>query len=152
MRMIHTIATLTIALVVAATAQANTLGAKQDTRRIADEFMKKIQTGDFDAAFGGIKIFFPIPEDEFNNLVTQTKNQFQMVKNRFGTTIGYELFKEESIKDLMVKYTYIMKFEKHIIRWMFIFYKPTQGWLLNWFHWDDKIDALFNEPLENNKK
>ena len=107
---------------------------------------------DFDAAFGGIKIFFPIPEDEFNNLVTQTKNQFQMVKNRFETTIGYELFKKESIKDLMVKYTYIMKFEKHIIRWMFIFYKPTQGWLLNWFHWDDKIDALFNEPLENNKK
>lgn len=42
-----------------------------------------------------------------------------------------------------MKTTYIGKFERHIVRWVFTFYRPKDQWMVNAITWDDDIDALF---------
>ena len=129
----------------AATAFAATgLESKEKVRELCEECMVKIYTGNLQGAFDLIKPIFPVPETEFDTLQMQTVKQLGMVGQRFGNAVGYEFIRTQVIKDTFVKHIYIEKFENHAIRWIFIFYKPKDKWLLNNFGWDDTIEALFD--------
>jgi hypothetical protein len=66
-----------------------------------------------------------------------------MVANRFGNIIGTDFIKDD-IKDYVIRKIYVIRFEKHMIRVLFTFYKNDKSWILNGFKWDDKIDELFD--------
>ena len=119
------------------------LNTKADTKKICDKFMQKIVVGKIEAAFSIIEPYFPIPESEFSSIIIQTIKQLGMSEQRFGNPIGYEFIEGEEISEILIKYTYLEKFDRHAICWMFIFYKPQEKWLVNHFVWDDNIQALF---------
>jgi hypothetical protein len=125
-------------------AEERGLESKTKVREICEECMVKIYAGNIKGAFELIKPIFPVPESEFDMLQLQTVKQLSMVGQRFGNALGYEFIKEDEIKDAFVRYIYIEKFENHAIRWIFIFYKPKEKWLLNNFGWDDTIEVLFD--------
>jgi hypothetical protein len=125
-------------------AEESFLNTRDDTKKLCEAFVQSVIAGKTDDAFKSIKPYMPVPENEFGMLHLQTVKQLGMVEPRFGAAVGYEFVKEEAMHDSVVMYTYIQKFERHIIRWMFIFYKPKDKWLLNAFTWDDKIHELFD--------
>jgi hypothetical protein len=86
-----------------------------------------------------------IPVSELAALQVSTSKQLDLVKSRFGNILDYKLIKQDEIEGLAIKYTYIIKYEKHIIRWIFIFYKPKDKWYLDSLNWDDKLIELFNK-------
>lgn len=67
-----------------------------------------------------------------------------MIANRFGDIIGVDFVGTKTAGSSFIQYTYIAKFEKHAIRYVCIFYRPKDYWLVNSVYWDDKIQLLFD--------
>ncbi len=98
---------------------------------------------DFDSGYGLLKPYWPIPVVEIDNVINQTKIQWPIVQQRFGKPIGSEFVKEEKAGASFVRLTYLQKFEKHAVRWLFVFYKPKEEWLINTVTFDDQVGRLF---------
>lgn len=126
-----------------AQAAAPSLASEAETKNLADQFMSKIHGGTIPEAFDILKPFIPIPDTEFQNLQAKTSEKLEFIKPQFGKSLGAELFEEKRVKDFMIRYTYIQKFEHHVLRWFFVFYRPQDKWILNVFYWDDKAQDLF---------
>ncbi len=124
-------------------AQLKYLGGREECLRVCDEFMKMFAAGKIEKGFELLKPYSVIPEKEFTDAVNQSVNQLGLIGNRIGKIVGYELIREETVKDTLVKYTYIAKYEKHVIRCIFMFYRPGEKWIFNRFNFDDNVDELF---------
>jgi len=121
------------------------LKTEEETRKYADSIVAKAGEGETKEAFELTKKHWPLSPDEIDNLAYQTESQLKMAKARFGDMIGHEFIMEEKIGKSFVRYQYIVKFEKHAVRWMLIFYKPKDEWVLNMVSWDDQIQLLFGK-------
>lgn len=118
---------------------------QEETKDFCNRFLTFMVEEDVEKAFDVVEDEWPFSITEIQNLESSTMKQLDSVKGRYGNILGYELIKEELTKDTFLKYTYVMKYEKHIIRWKFIFYKPEDIWVLNSFNFDDSINKLFQE-------
>ena len=84
-----------------------------------------------------------MPAAELDNLAYQTRSQLNMVSSRFGKSIGIDYIRTQKAGQSFLKHTYIVKYEKHALRYMCIFYKPNDSWLVNSVVWDDETSSLF---------
>jgi hypothetical protein len=75
----------------------------------------------------------------------QSEKEQAVVKERFGQPVGIKLAKEEEAAGIGLRVTYVIQYEKNLIRWQFIFYKAKDRWLLYSFKWDNAIEALFEK-------
>lgn len=66
-----------------------------------------------------------------------------MLAQRFGKTIGFEFIREERAGENLIHIVQICRYEKHMTRWNFYFYRGASGWVLNTFNFDDHIKAVF---------
>ena len=123
--------------------QAATLDSQDAARKLTDEVMIKITSGDLDGGFFLVKPHMIVPESEYNVMLEKAKLQLPMIQGRFGKSLGVELIKEKTVGKSLLQIVQVQKFEKHILRWKFTFYKPGGKWLLNSFTFDDNILSLF---------
>jgi hypothetical protein len=130
---------------VTTTVQAATLDSKEAARKLTDQVMAKVVSGDFQGGLILMKPYLIIPESEFNVMLEQAKLQLPAIQGRFGKTVGSEFISEKMVGKSLLQIVQIQKFEKHIMRWRFIFYNPGGKWVLNTFNFDDKIHSLFEE-------
>ena len=122
---------------------AEGLNTKEEAKRLCDKFMKHIVMREIEKAFDVIEPYFPIPETELYTMEMQSIKQLSMAERRFGQPIGYEFVKETSVGDTLIKIIYMEKFENTPVGWMFIFYKPKDKWVLNFFTWNDNTEVFF---------
>jgi hypothetical protein len=120
------------------------VGAQQEHIALCEKFLQKIVNNQIKEAFDFIKPHSQIPESEVDKLALQTLKQLELVKPRFGNILGFEFLKEEIIKQTFARYTFFIKYQKTVVRWIFLFYKPQDTWGINAISWDDKIQALFS--------
>jgi len=126
-------------------ASAATLESKDAAKKLTDQIMAKVASGDIEGGFLLMKPYLIIPESEFNVMVEQTKLQLPAIQGRFGKILGAEFIIEKAVGKSLLKIVQIQKFEKHIMRWNFIFYSPNGKWVLNTFNFDDQIHSMFDE-------
>lgn len=122
---------------------AETLPSAQAARELSDKVMSRVASGDLE---GGLRLMKPygiVPEAEMEAAIGQAKLQAPMYVQRFGKIIGREFIREEKIGESLLRITHLQKFEKHVMRWTFIFYEGGSGWVLNTFYFDDNIRAIF---------
>lgn len=119
------------------------LSSREETKRLSDDFMKKISDGQIGPAFESIRPYFPLPDNEFAVTLDKTVKQLATISVQYGRPAGYELVKEEMVGTSLVKYTYLQKFEKNALRWSLLFYGPGNRWQINNLNWDSKIRKLF---------
>jgi hypothetical protein len=124
-------------------ANAAELKSKDDIRNFTQSVMAQVAKGKMQEGLKLMKPYLIIPESEFNVMAEQLKMQEPAMKQRFGNTIGVEFVKEEEVGNSLLRIIYIQKFEKHIMRWRFYFYKPRDSWVLNTFFSDDKLQLMF---------
>jgi len=137
--------TAIVILLMASAASAATLESKDAARKLTDQIMNKVASGDTEGGLLLMKPYVIIPESEFNVMVEQTKLQLPVMQGRFGKIVGSEFIKEKAVGKSLLQIVQIQKFEKHIMRWNFTFYNPNGKWILNTFNFDDKIQAVFEE-------
>lgn len=124
-------------------AQAAQLDSIDAAKSLAKNVMTLVSEGKSPKGLELFKPYLIIPEAEFDVMLNSLRMQQPMIDQRFGNTIGIELVGEEVVGKSFLKITYAQKFERHVMRWVFFFYKPKTGWVLNTFKTDDKIQLLF---------
>ncbi len=122
---------------------ADTLPSKIEAKELAKNVMTEIGKGNMEAGVKLTKPYLVVPEHEFMALIDQMKMQQPMISQRFGKTISVEIAAIEEVGESLMLVLYLQKFDKHVLRWKFYFYKPRNEWVLNTFTFDDKIDAMF---------
>ena len=122
---------------------ADTLKDKDAAKALANAVMDQVGRTQTAEALGMLKPYLVIPSSEFEVMIEQMKLQMPMIEQRFGRTLGVELVGTEEVGESLMLITYIQKFEKHVMRWKFYFYKPNKEWVLNTFFTDDKIQTIF---------
>ncbi|MBN4058254.1 hypothetical protein JYT55_00715 [Mariprofundus ferrooxydans] len=115
----------------------------KDTNRVCQKAAAIFGTGDAKVSFETLKPYWPLPKEEIDNLAYQTESQLKMVSSRFGKILGSDFVSTRRAGNSFVRHTYIIKFEKHAVRYMCTFYKPKNIWLVNEIVWDDQIRQLF---------
>jgi len=114
-----------------------------EARQLSDRVMSKLASGELEQ---GLRLMLPyliIPSAEFEAMLGQAKLQEPMLAQRFGTRQGFEFVREERVGESLLRITQIQKYERHLTRWVFYFYRTNSGWVLNTFQFDDNIRAVF---------
>ena len=123
--------------------EKNDLQSREAAKKVCEVFLQSLAKNDTKRAFNSIKPYISIPDKEFNEVIEEVVRQRDTLVKRFGNSQSYEFLQEQTLKDILLKYTYIEKYQIHVIRWSFIFYKPQDKWTLNSFYWDENIKELF---------
>jgi len=132
------------AFLVALQAQAGEfLKSPVEARQLSDRVMSKLASGELEQGLRLMQPYLIIPSAEFEAMLGQAKLQEPMLAQRFGNRQGFEFVREERVGESLLRITQIQKFERHLTRWIFYFYRTNSGWVLNTFQFDDNIRALF---------
>lgn len=122
---------------------ATGLKTENETKSLCDKASSQFGAGHVKESFNTLKQHWPLPEEEINNLIYKTESQLQMVDSRFGALLGSDYISTQKAGNSFIKYTYVIKYQKHALRYMCIFYKPNDFWVLNAVTWDDETKKLF---------
>ena len=112
-------------------------------RELADRVVDTMVAGDFDGAFKLLKSASVIPEADFDSVLGRAKPQYLAGVQRYGKNLAREFVREDKVGDSLYRVIELDKFEKTAIRWVFVFYRTKDGWLVNDFLFDDKVRLLF---------
>jgi len=123
---------------------ADTLKDKESALNLAKNVMELVGTGEVEAGVKLIKPYLIIPDHEFEGVLESLRLQMPAIEKRFGKTVGMEFSQVQEVGESLMLVMYIQKFEKHVMRWKFYFYKPEDTWVLNTFNTDDKIQLMFS--------
>jgi hypothetical protein len=139
---------MAMALASAASGSTQQTGKEQSSlersRELVITFMDRLTAGDETGALELLRPHLLVPKSEFDQTRDTTIKNRKMVKDRFGKIVGYKFIREERVSDFLIRFTYVEKRSKHLMRWQFTFYRPGAAWQLNSFSWDDNVAALFS--------
>jgi len=118
----------------------------EDTKTHADRVMESVAKSEIKKGFRIAQEHWKVPAAEIENLAEQTRDQL-LVKfsDRFGKILSAEFVGKKTVGDSLIKYYYVLKMEKHALRWKFVYYKADKTWAVNHLGWDDSIEELFDE-------
>ncbi len=120
------------------------LRSESDVQDLCDRALSNIVNGDISQGIGVLRPYATsISKEDVDALEAQITGQTPTIQKNYGQPLGYLLISKDNLRDTVMRMTYIVKYQKHLIRWNFIFYKPVDSWVLDYFNYDDSIDALF---------
>ncbi|MGA2764919.1 MAG: hypothetical protein ABSG17_16340 [Spirochaetia bacterium] len=124
------------------------LKTERDVQNLCETALSYVVSGDLEQCIAVLRPYATsISREDVDSLENQLKGQATTIKNSYGDPIGYVLISMENLKDTILKGVYVVKYERHLIRWSFIFYKPYSSWILDYFNYDDAIEALFGPKV-----
>lgn len=94
------------------------------------------------SAFDVVKPYWPWDAQELTAVAEQGKAQLAGLEQRFGKALVAEYIGQRTAGDSLVEFAYLIKFEKHALRYLCTFYKPRELWKLNAITWDDDLQSL----------
>jgi len=115
----------------------------KSTRVFADKFTNILLKEQFKSAFDSAKPYWPIPKVEIDGIVNKINQQWPVVQQRFGNSVGMEFIRNEKIGGSFLRYYYLHKFQNHAIYWRIDFYKPQETWKINTVTFLDNLDVLY---------
>lgn len=121
-------------------AQAAT--TEDQTKPICTEAAKHFAAGNYDLAYQSLLPHWPLPKEEVQNLGYQTKMQLKMAGERYGASFGAEYVATVTAGESLIRHIFLIKHEKHALKFACVFYKPNDKWLVNSVFWDDKPYTL----------
>lgn len=123
---------------------AETLKTTDETKSLCRDAVESFSKNKVEESFNILQPYWPLPKQELDNLSYQTKTQLATVSGRFGNSIGSDFIKTQEAGSSFIQHTYAIKFEKHALRFVCLFYKPKKDWVVNAVHWDDQTSLFFN--------
>ncbi|MEP1444998.1 MAG: hypothetical protein ABJK37_02630 [Paraglaciecola sp.] len=132
-----------LAIFYSSVSTADTLKDKEEAMALALSIMELVGKGKTEDGLKLAKPYLIIPDHEFEGVLNSLRMQAPAIEQRFGKTLGMEFSQIQEVGESLMLVMYIQKFEKHMMRWKFYFYKPSDGWVLNTFNTDDQIQLMF---------
>lgn len=134
---------LVVSMVWSQASLADTFPSVPAARAFTDKVLAKVGAGEIEAGVKMVKPYTIIPAAEFDAMVGQISLQLPAIAQRFGKPVGSEFVSETKVGESFVRLFYLSKYERHAMRWTFYLYNTPQGWVINTFNFDDKIQNMF---------
>lgn len=128
----------------ALSATADSIKTIEETKVLCQQAADLFGAGKPKQSMEILKPYWPLPVEEIDNLAYQTESQMKMASTRFGSVLGADFVSTKVAGSSFVQHTYIGKFEKHAVRYICLFYKPKDSWVVNAVYWDDQTPLLFD--------
>jgi hypothetical protein len=125
--------------------QGKYIGTPEDTKMHANQFVELLSKGEYDKAFSMVKLFWHFPKEEMEQLQRTTEEQLPLLKERYGNVIDHEYVDTKHAGQSIVRYVYIIRYERHLLRVRLTYYRGKKGWTVNSIKWDDDIDGILDE-------
>jgi hypothetical protein len=94
-------------------------------------------------AFQGLKPHSFIESYKMDTLAVTASRQMSDFTKENGDMLSFEIVSEKDVKNSFIKLTYLGKFKRWYIRFVFVLYNNGGGWAITKFDYDQKIDELF---------
>ncbi len=115
----------------------------ESAKLISKDVTQLFKENKINEAFKKIKTYWPLPENEIDNLESKTIQSMNLIAERFGQSEDIIKISEQNIKETAFREIYLVKFENTAIRLIFTYYKNRNGWIVNAFKWDDSFTEEF---------
>lgn len=140
-----TIIAITLSLVsVSLFAQDKYLKSVNETQELSQKVVDLFEKNKISESFDQLTPYWPLPQNELESIEEKTIKYLNLIEQRFGKSIGTLKVKNETISDIAIRETYILRYENTAIRIIFTYYKNNNGWIVNAFKWDDSFEEEFN--------
>ncbi|CAM3702308.1 hypothetical protein FSS13T_18920 [Flavobacterium saliperosum S13] len=124
-------------------AQTSVLNDVEAVKGVSKQVTQLFKDNKINEAFKVIKAHWPLPENEIDNLETQTIQSLNLISQRYGKLEGTIKTGEQNIRETAFRETYLLKFENTALRLIFTYYKNNKGWIVNGFKWDSDFENEF---------
>ena len=124
-------------------AWAASLATEEEARALAERVMVEVAAGRVIKGLECLRPYNVYPKEEFDAMLAKTEAQLPAMQQRFGPSIGWDFVTVEKLGDSLRQFVFLQKFERHVMVWRFIFYRPRDQWMLNTFYYDDRVQLLF---------
>lgn len=105
---------------------------------IIEEFFEKYKSVNADEAMD--YIFNTNPWKELSvEQIEALKSKLNSSSRIIGKIIDYKLISKKAATEDFLQYTYIVKYEKQPLRFIFLFYHPSENWQLLNLSFDDEL-------------
>jgi len=94
---------------------------------------------------------------QVNDDITAIKKNLKVTIDQDGEYYGYEPITEKSVGNTVKLLSYIVKYDKQPVRFVFVFYKPKDAWKIYTFQFNTNLDDELNNAagvdlLKENKE
>src|ERR1700712_1205655 len=111
---------------------------EQTPADISKKFFELYNTKPMDAIdyiFTGVK-----KDRQVNDDITAIKKNLKVTIDLDGTYYGNELIAEKNVGTNLKLMSYLLKYEKQPVRFIFIYYKPNDQWKVYTFQFNTNLD------------
>jgi len=81
---------------------------------------------------------------QVNDDITAIKKNLKVTIDQDGEYYGYEPITEKSVGNTVKLLSYIVKYDKQPVRFVFVFYKPKDAWKIYTFQFNTNLDDELN--------
>ena len=124
-------------------AQNKILKSEAETQELSKKVVSLFSQNKISESFKQMKPYWPMPENELESMEEKTLKYLNLIEERFGKSIGTLKVKNETISDIAIRETYLIRYENTAIRLIFTYYRNENGWIVNAFKWDDSFTEEF---------
>lgn len=124
-------------------AQDNYLKNESETQELSKKVVSLFGDNNISESFDELTPYWPLPQNEIESLEEKTIKYLNLIQQRFGESIGTIKVKNETISDIAIRETYLVRYANSAIRLIFTYYKNDNGWIVNAFKWDDSFTEEF---------
>lgn len=124
-------------------AQEKFLKSVNETQELSKSIVAAFKDNKISDAFEKLSEYWPMPQNEIDGLEEKTIKYLNLIEQRFGKSLGSIKVKNETIADIAIRETYLLRYENTALRIVFTFYRNNNGWIVNAFKWDDSFTEEF---------
>lgn len=122
---------------------AQPLKDRAATGRLSAQVAELFKQNKVSEAFELLAPHWPIGQEDFESVKSKSLEYLDIYHERFAPAHSAVMVKEEAVKDFALRETWCVLFRNNAIRLTFIYYKNQDGWILNAFKWDDRLENIF---------
>lgn len=125
-------------------AEKDRLYTMSEARTLSDTAMAAIHNENLDRAFRLLRSHWPFSDDEMASLRREVERIRTVVAGRYGDSIDYRFVQTDEAAQVLVRFSYLERFDHHGLRWAFTFYQGRARWLMNDLSFNDDLYALLD--------
>jgi len=123
---------------------AQDMSSVAGAKEMCETFLQLITEEDHEGAYGYLRSMKGILDDaNLEKIQQQNIEQAETILSAYGPAIDFRLADEQVVADSLLRMVYVVRRQKYIMRWKFIFYRPESTWRLASISYDDKLEELF---------
>jgi hypothetical protein len=126
-------------------AQTQPMKTLPEVEKMTTTIINDFNQGDVLAALKKLKPYWPMPTEQFDNMVKETTGQLNQIAPQVGKTIEVKRYKKQQISDFLYREIIFHKFKNQVIYWVFDFYKPEAEWQVTSVTYSNNLDRLYDD-------